>query len=202
MLQHLLDLVGRLGHWSYLIIFLAAALECSAFVGLLVPGESLVLAAGFLAHQGTLSLEAVMAAAAVGAIAGDNVGYQLGLRLGRGWLLHHGRRFGITQARLERAEQFFGRQGSKAVFRLVHGFARPCRPWPAPRNAAHRFVLRRGRSHPLTVGCTPRVRPGASWRLAERWPGAWGPSWPWTVIVAVPRGGEPARAAGRIPRNA
>ena len=40
MLEQLLDLVGRLGHWSYLIIFMAAALECSAFVGLLVPGES------------------------------------------------------------------------------------------------------------------------------------------------------------------
>jgi hypothetical protein len=36
----LLDLVGRLGHWSYLIIFTAAALECSALLGLLVAGES------------------------------------------------------------------------------------------------------------------------------------------------------------------
>jgi len=31
MLQYLLDLVGRLGHWGYLIIFVAAALECAAF---------------------------------------------------------------------------------------------------------------------------------------------------------------------------
>ena len=52
MLPFLLDLVARLGEWSYLIIGLAAALECAAFAGLLVPGESLVLASGFLAHQG------------------------------------------------------------------------------------------------------------------------------------------------------
>jgi hypothetical protein len=33
-LQYLLDLVARLGPWSYVIIF-AAALECAAFVGLI-----------------------------------------------------------------------------------------------------------------------------------------------------------------------
>src|SRR5215211_2852170 len=89
-LQYLLDLVARLGHWSYLIIFVAAALECAAFAGLLVPGESLVLASGFLAHRGILELDAVLAAAAMGAGVGDNIGYQLGSRLGRSWLLRHG----------------------------------------------------------------------------------------------------------------
>jgi undecaprenyl-diphosphatase len=65
-LQYLLDLVARLGSWSYVIIFAAAALECAAFAGLLVPGESLVLASGFFTHQGILRLDAVMAAAASG----------------------------------------------------------------------------------------------------------------------------------------
>ncbi len=51
MLPYLLDLVARLGHWSYLIIFVAATLESAAFAGLVVPGESLVLASGFFAHQ-------------------------------------------------------------------------------------------------------------------------------------------------------
>jgi hypothetical protein len=32
-LQYLLDLVARLGGWSYVIIFAAAALECAAFAG-------------------------------------------------------------------------------------------------------------------------------------------------------------------------
>ena len=68
MLQYLLDLVVRLGHWSYLILFLAAALECAAFAGLLVPGESLVLGSGFFAHQGVLELDAVIAAVALLAI--------------------------------------------------------------------------------------------------------------------------------------
>jgi undecaprenyl-diphosphatase len=103
-LQHLLDLVARLGHWSYLIIFTAATLECAAFAGLLVPGESLVLASGFLANRGVLQLDAVMVAAALGAILGDNIGYQLGLRLGREWLLRYGRRIGVTEQPLAGAE--------------------------------------------------------------------------------------------------
>ena len=53
-LQYLLGLVTQLGAWSYAIIFAAAALECAAFAGLIVPGESLVLASGFLAHRGLL----------------------------------------------------------------------------------------------------------------------------------------------------
>jgi hypothetical protein len=65
---------SRPGEWSYLIIFTAAALECAAFAGLLVPGESLVLASGFFAHRGLLKVDAVMAAASLGAIVGDNIG--------------------------------------------------------------------------------------------------------------------------------
>lgn len=59
MLRYILDLVARLGHWSYVVIFAAAALECAAFAGLFVPGESLMLASGFFAHQGLLELDAV-----------------------------------------------------------------------------------------------------------------------------------------------
>ena len=47
MLEYLIHFVDRLGHWGYLVIFLAAMLESAAFLGLLIPGESLALVAGF-----------------------------------------------------------------------------------------------------------------------------------------------------------
>jgi undecaprenyl-diphosphatase len=175
-LPYLLDLVARLGHWSYLIIFLAAALECAAFAGLLVPGESLVLASGFFAHQGVLGLDSVMVAAGLGAIAGDNIGYQLGVRLGRGWLLRHGRRLGVTERRLHRAERFFGRHGPKAVFvgRFV-GFARALVPFVAgmSRMPYRRFLVYDALGAALwTVGFVLLgYALGASWRVAERWVG-------------------------------
>ena len=51
MLDYLTGLVSRLGHWGYLIVFLVVMLECQAFLGLFMPGESLVIVSGFLARQ-------------------------------------------------------------------------------------------------------------------------------------------------------
>ncbi|TDB36807.1 MAG: DedA family protein [Actinobacteria bacterium] len=176
MLQYLLDLVVRVGQWSYVLIFLIAALECAAFLGLLIPGESVLLACGFLAHQGTLTLDAVIAAAIVGAVVGDNVGYAMGRRLGRAWLLSAGAHVGLTERRLLRAEGFFERHGGKAVFlgRFI-GYARALVPFVAgtaemPRrtffgyNAAGAILWS---SAVAALGFSL----GASWRLAEKWLG-------------------------------
>jgi membrane protein DedA with SNARE-associated domain len=173
-LQFLLELVVRLGSWSYFIIFAAAALECAAFVGLLIPGESLVLASGFFAHQGILELFPVMLAAGLGAITGDNIGYVLGARLGREWLLRKGSRFGIRKRGLDRVEQFFQRQGPKAVFfgRFV-GFARALVPFVAGASDMpyRKFVLYDAAGAVLwTIGfVTLGYVVGASWQVAEKW---------------------------------
>src|SRR4051812_8028223 len=116
MLNYLLDLVARLGHWSYAIIFAAAALECAAFVGLLIPGESLLLASGFFAHRGLLEVDAVIVVAILGATVGDSIGFQLGSHLGREWLTRHGARVGLKPKRLAQVDAFFARHGPKAVF--------------------------------------------------------------------------------------
>jgi membrane protein DedA with SNARE-associated domain len=174
LLEYLLDLVVRLGDWSYLIIFAAAALECAAFAGLLVPGESLVLASGFFAHRGILQLDAVMAAAGIGAIAGDNIGYFLGAHLGREWLLRKGSKFGIRKRRLAQAEGFFRRQGPKAVFfgRFI-GFARALVPFVAgaSRMPHRKFVLYDALGAILWIVAfvTLGYMLGASWRVAEQW---------------------------------
>jgi membrane protein DedA with SNARE-associated domain len=175
-LQYLLDLVTRLGAWSYLIIFAAAALECAAFAGLLVPGESLVLASGFFAHQRILDLFPVMVATATGAIVGDNIGYFLGSRLGREWLLRRGSRFGIRKRGLAKVERFFERQGPQAVFfgRFV-GFARALVPFVAGASDMpyRKFVLYDALGAVLwTIGfVTLGYVLGASWQIAEKWIG-------------------------------
>ncbi len=173
-LQYLLDLVTRLGDWSYLIIFGAAMLECAAFAGLLVPGESLVLASGFFAHQGILELDAVIAAVALGAVAGDNIGYLLGARLGREWLLKKGSRFGLRKKRLAQVDAFFQRQGPRAVFigRFI-GFARALVPFVAGASGMsyRRFVVADALGAGLwTVAFVALGYVlGASWQVAEKW---------------------------------
>jgi undecaprenyl-diphosphatase len=175
-LHYLLDLVARLGHWAYLIIFLAATLECAAFIGLLVPGESLMLASGFFSLQGLLQLDAVIVVGCLGAICGDNIGYQLGYRLGREWLLHHGRRFGLKPSRLSRAEEFFKRHGAKAVFfgRFI-GFARALVPFVAgaSRMPYRQFLMYNALGAALwSIGFVLLgYSLGASWRVAEQWIG-------------------------------
>jgi membrane protein DedA with SNARE-associated domain len=173
-LQYLLDLVTRLGDWSYLVIFAAALLECAAFAGLLVPGESLVLASGFFAHQGILQLDAVMASAGLGAVAGDNIGYFLGARLGREWLLRKGSRFGLRKKRLAQVDSFFERHGARSVFfgRFI-GFARALIPFVAgaSRMTYRRFVLADALGAGLwtVTFVVLGYLLGASWQVAEKW---------------------------------
>jgi len=95
---------------AYLIVFLVVGGESS---GVPLPGETSLVAGGILASKGQLSIYLVVAAAAAGAIVGDNVGYMIGRRGGR-WLLDRG---GPRRRRLlERGEQFFEKHGAKAVF--------------------------------------------------------------------------------------
>ena len=176
MLHYLLDLVARLGHWAYLIIFLAATLECAAFIGLFVPGESLMLASGFFSQQGVLRLELVMVVGFIGAILGDNIGYQLGSRLGRDWLLRHGKRIGLRRSRLDRVDAFFKRHGAKAVFfgRFI-GFARALVPFVAgaSRMRYRQFLMYNALGAALWSAGFVLLGYflGASWKVVEKWIG-------------------------------
>ena len=76
-------IVGLHGWAALAVVFLLPALESSAFVGLVVPGEVGVLLGGVLASRGNLALGAVLAAAVAGAVVGDTVGYEVGKRWGR-----------------------------------------------------------------------------------------------------------------------
>lgn len=111
----MIQFVSRLGHWGYLVIFLAVALESAAFIGFVIPGETFVLLGGFLAAQGTLDWGDLMVWVCAGAIIGDSIGYEIGRHLGRERLLHAGRWVRLRREHLERVEQFFHRHGGKAV---------------------------------------------------------------------------------------
>ncbi|SEP64633.1 DedA family protein [Microlunatus flavus] len=105
-------LVG-LPPWLVLLVAAALpALEASAFVGLVVPGETAVFVAGVVAHGGRLDLAAVIAAAAVGAVVGDQVGYRLGRRFGPGLV---DRLPGRLRPRAAYVTDLVGRRGRWAV---------------------------------------------------------------------------------------
>ncbi len=102
--------------WGYVIVFAATFLENSVGAGVIVPGETLVIIGGVYAGIGDLWLPGVATVAVVGAILGDNLGYWIGRRFGRGFLERHGRKLFITPDRLAAAERYYERHGGKTVF--------------------------------------------------------------------------------------
>jgi membrane protein DedA with SNARE-associated domain len=95
------------------VLFLLIAVETT---GIPVPGETALLAAAILASKGKLSIEAVIAVAAVAAVVGDNFGFLLGRRLGRKVLRAPGPLYNHRIKVLEVGEPFFDEHGPKAVF--------------------------------------------------------------------------------------
>ena len=116
-LQGLLeDVSNTLGGWTYLLVGVFAFAETGAFVGLVVPGETVMLIGGAVAGQGAIEIYLLIAIAWFAAWAGDTTSFFVGRRLGRGFVLKHGPRVGISHERFERVEDYFGRHGGKTIF--------------------------------------------------------------------------------------
>ena len=141
--QALEDIGQSLGRWTYLLVGGVAFLETGAFIGLLAPGEVAVIAGGVVAGQGVIELVPLILLVWACCLAGDNLSFWLGRRLGRGWIERHGERIFITEDRLGRVERYFEHHGGLTVLigRYV-GFVRPLAPFVAGFSRMHprRFV--------------------------------------------------------------
>ena len=128
-LQGLLeDISNTLGAWTYLLVGFFAFAETGAFVGLVVPGETVMLLGGAVAGQGAIDVYLLIAIAWFAAWLGDTTSFFLGRRLGREFVIRHGPRFGISHERFEKVEDYFSRHGGKTIFvgrfiSLVRAFA-------------------------------------------------------------------------------
>jgi membrane protein DedA with SNARE-associated domain len=115
-LDHLIELVRPyFAQWGYLIVFGTTLLENSAFLALLVPGDAVLLLAGFYAQRAALSLPAVMGLAFAGAVTGDTIAYAIGRFGGRRIVDRWGDTLRLTTGRVERFERFFAEYGMLAV---------------------------------------------------------------------------------------
>ncbi|MEZ5077045.1 MAG: bifunctional DedA family/phosphatase PAP2 family protein [Solirubrobacterales bacterium] len=116
-LQALLEDVSEtLGAWTYLLVGVFAFAETGAFIGLVVPGETVMTLGGAVAGQGAIDVYLLIAIAWFAAWLGDTTSFYLGRRLGRGFVLRNGPRLGIGNERFERVEDYFGRHGGKTIF--------------------------------------------------------------------------------------
>jgi undecaprenyl-diphosphatase len=109
------DIAEALGPWTYALVALLAFLETGAFVGLVAPGETVVIAGGVIAGQGEIQLLPLIGLVWVSAVLGDTTSFYIGRRLGRRFLERHGPRFKITEERLNQVESYFERHGGKTI---------------------------------------------------------------------------------------
>jgi len=91
-------------------VFLLAAAETAAFVGLAVPGEVAVILGGVVAARGHVPLWAILLVGVAGPIAGDSIGYAIGRRYDAGKLK------GRSLKRWKRAKKLLDEKGGPAVF--------------------------------------------------------------------------------------
>ena len=100
-------------HYGYLIIFVGVMIGTT---GVPFPSAVILLAAGVLVHQGHLDLRGAIVFGFLGAIIGNQIGYWVGHKGGRPFVLKWGRYVKLTPERLEWVERFFERHGGRAVF--------------------------------------------------------------------------------------
>src|SRR5215217_4586588 len=89
-------------HHGYLIVFLGVMLGTT---GIPFPSAAILLAAGVLAQQGHLDLRDAILFGVLGAIIGNQIGYWVGHKGGRQFVLKWGRYVKLTPERLEQVER-------------------------------------------------------------------------------------------------
>jgi membrane protein DedA with SNARE-associated domain/membrane-associated phospholipid phosphatase len=109
------DIASALGPGTYALVGGLAFLETGAFVGLVAPGETVVIAGGVIAGEGEIELGPLIGLVWVCAVLGDTTSFFVGRKLGRRFLLRHGSGLKITEQRLERVERYFERHGGKTI---------------------------------------------------------------------------------------
>ena len=113
-------LASPLEHYGLWAIFFLVLVED---FGIPVPGETVIIAASIYAGSGRLNVVAVGVVAFFAAVFGDNIGYGIGRFGGRRLVDRWGKYVFLTPERLDKAEEFFDRQGAKiiTIARFIEG---------------------------------------------------------------------------------
>ena len=115
----LLDLVNTYGGWVYGVLVAIVFAETGLVVTPILPGDSLLFAAGALAAVGALDVRVLLVLLVAAAVAGDAVNYSVGRAIGtriirRAETDPRWRRW-INPAHIGKAHEFFERHGGKAI---------------------------------------------------------------------------------------
>jgi membrane-associated protein len=109
---HLDAIIREYGTWTYAILFLIIFCETGLVVMPLLPGDSLLFAAGAFAARGSLEVSVLLVLLSAAAIAGDTVNYWIGRYIAP--RLKRGIPF-VKQKHLDRTHAFYEKHGGKTI---------------------------------------------------------------------------------------
>ncbi len=121
-----------LSQWGYLIVFLTTVIEALPFFGLIIPGQVIVIIAGFLSRIGVFDFWVIFSVVALGAIIGDFIGYFLGRKYGYSFIRKYGKRFYFKKEYFEKTKKLMNEHAGKSlVFGRFNSFTRAFAPFVA-----------------------------------------------------------------------
>lgn len=112
--KHMDLLIRSYGLWTYLILFLIIFCETGLVVTPILPGDSLLFAAGTFAALGSLEVTWLFLLLSTAAITGNTVNYWIGYYIGPK-IFHDGKVKFMNKAYLERTHKFYEKHGGKTI---------------------------------------------------------------------------------------
>lgn len=113
--RHLADLLAQYGTYTYAILFIVVFVETGLVVMPLLPGDSLLFAAGALASStGQLDVRLIIILLIAAALLGDNTNYFVGRFFGR-LIKSKERILFLKKEYIEKTEAFYEKHGGKTV---------------------------------------------------------------------------------------
>ena len=111
---HLQTVIQTYGTWTYVILFIVIFCETGLVVTPILPGDSLLFAAGAFAAIGSLDLKWLLILLTVAAVLGDAANYAIGYFMGPKVFSQSDSRF-LKKEYLDRTHQFYEKYGGKTI---------------------------------------------------------------------------------------
>jgi len=112
--KHLVLIVSSYGTWTYAILFLIIFCETGLVVTPLLPGDSLLFAAGAITSLEVLNSKWLFILLSIAAIAGDTVNYWVGYIMGPAVFHKENSRI-FKKEYLDRTHEFYEKYGGKTI---------------------------------------------------------------------------------------
>ena len=112
--QHLTELAAQYGVWIYGILFLIIFCETGLVVMPLLPGDSLLFAAGSIAAIGKMNIHLMVVLLIIAAILGDAVNFMIGKYFGEKLFANPNSKI-FKQSHLQKTQQFYAKHGGKTI---------------------------------------------------------------------------------------